>query len=435
MKKITFLTTILVVSLSFAQVPSYVPTNGLVGWWPFNGNANDESGNGNNGTVNGANLTTDRNGVSNSAYSFDGVNDKINIIAQTIIPQQSDYTVSFWFNSPFSTYNGAFLSFNSWFCKLGHDSPGFFYKDEVGNSSNNWYEQAHFNVQPTINTWNNLILNKTNNNVVLILNTAIIGNMTTYGFSNFNPSSLIQLGYYCCQEFFNGYLDDFGLWNRSLTDCEIKDIYHSQLGFTTINAGTNQLICKGDSVLLSGSGGIFLSWNNSVIDSIPFVPQQTNSYILTGGDTFGCVGSDTVIVSVLEPSSSSQTQTALDTYTWPVNNQTYTQSGTYSDTLVNAAGCDSIVTLNLTLSYTGINELNASQLVVSPNPTKDNFSISGLELLGKITSLEIKDAACKVVKVLDPTTPNFSCVGLKAGVYFLAVTSNKTECVIKIIKE
>jgi hypothetical protein len=35
-----------------AQVPSYVPTNGLVGWWPFNGNANDESGNGNNGTVN-----------------------------------------------------------------------------------------------------------------------------------------------------------------------------------------------------------------------------------------------------------------------------------------------------------------------------------------------------------------------------------------------
>ena len=27
-----------------AQVPSYVPVNGLVGWWPFNGNANDESG-------------------------------------------------------------------------------------------------------------------------------------------------------------------------------------------------------------------------------------------------------------------------------------------------------------------------------------------------------------------------------------------------------
>jgi hypothetical protein len=41
-----------------------------------------------------------------------------------------------------------------------------------------------------------------------------------------------------------------------------------------------------------------------------------------------------------------------------VNGQTYTQSGTYTDTLVNAAGCDSIVTLNLTMSYTGIEELN-----------------------------------------------------------------------------
>jgi hypothetical protein len=51
--------------------------DGLVAYYPFNGNANDESGNGNDGTVNGATLTTDRNGEAGSAYSFDGVNDKI----------------------------------------------------------------------------------------------------------------------------------------------------------------------------------------------------------------------------------------------------------------------------------------------------------------------------------------------------------------------
>jgi hypothetical protein len=55
----------------FGQVPNYVPTNGLVGYWPFNGNANDESGNGLNGIVTGASLTTDRNGAANSAYNFD----------------------------------------------------------------------------------------------------------------------------------------------------------------------------------------------------------------------------------------------------------------------------------------------------------------------------------------------------------------------------
>ena len=45
---------------------------GLVGYWPFCGNANDESGNGNNGTVNGAvaSLCPDRDGNLNSAYNF-----------------------------------------------------------------------------------------------------------------------------------------------------------------------------------------------------------------------------------------------------------------------------------------------------------------------------------------------------------------------------
>jgi hypothetical protein len=65
--------------ISNAQAPNYVPSNGLVGWWPFNGNANDQSGNGNNGTVNGATLNADRFGNSNSAFSFNGSNQRISI--------------------------------------------------------------------------------------------------------------------------------------------------------------------------------------------------------------------------------------------------------------------------------------------------------------------------------------------------------------------
>jgi hypothetical protein len=70
---------------SLAQtVPNYVPSNGLVGWWPFNGNATDESINTNDGTVNGATLTADRFGNANSAYSFNG-NNGVNIIVQDAI--------------------------------------------------------------------------------------------------------------------------------------------------------------------------------------------------------------------------------------------------------------------------------------------------------------------------------------------------------------
>ena len=96
MKKITtMIFAVLFTANLIAQVPNYVPTNGLVGWWPFNGNANDESGNGNNGTVNGATLTTDRFGNVNKSYNFDG-NDDIVIPA---ISQNSNWTICFWFYS------------------------------------------------------------------------------------------------------------------------------------------------------------------------------------------------------------------------------------------------------------------------------------------------------------------------------------------------
>ena len=79
-----------------AQVPSYVPTNGLVAYWPFNGNANDESGNGNNGINYGATATSDRNGITNSALSFNGSSNYISIPYSNTIGVQQEITISFW---------------------------------------------------------------------------------------------------------------------------------------------------------------------------------------------------------------------------------------------------------------------------------------------------------------------------------------------------
>lgn len=53
--------------------------DGLVAHYKFDGNANDSSGNGNNGVVHGATLTTDRFGNANSAYKFDGEDDWIQV--------------------------------------------------------------------------------------------------------------------------------------------------------------------------------------------------------------------------------------------------------------------------------------------------------------------------------------------------------------------
>ena len=68
----------------------------MLAYYPFNGNANDESGNGNNGTVNGATLTTDRFGNVDAAYDFDG-NSYIQSSGNNL--PDGERTVSLWLYS------------------------------------------------------------------------------------------------------------------------------------------------------------------------------------------------------------------------------------------------------------------------------------------------------------------------------------------------
>ena len=87
-----FLSVFLTTSL-FGQIPSYVPTAGLDAFYSFSNNSLDESGGSNHGTVNGATLTTDRFGSSNSAYYFDGVDDNFYINPFPQVSEQNTYTI------------------------------------------------------------------------------------------------------------------------------------------------------------------------------------------------------------------------------------------------------------------------------------------------------------------------------------------------------
>ena len=90
-------------------IPSYIPQDSLLLWLPFSGNANDGSGNGFNGTVNGAVLTTDKDGNSNSAYDFDGTNDYIDISLAYAPTTSADFTVSIWTEKTSGVTDSRFL--------------------------------------------------------------------------------------------------------------------------------------------------------------------------------------------------------------------------------------------------------------------------------------------------------------------------------------
>lgn len=114
--KFKFILIVFLIGLSFSCKQYNVLKklgNGLIAYYPFNGNANDESGNGNNGVVNGAVLTNDRQGNAQSAYYFDGNYSYIDLGNSLSIKRyQKDFTVSGWIklNQFSSSYHSIILS-------------------------------------------------------------------------------------------------------------------------------------------------------------------------------------------------------------------------------------------------------------------------------------------------------------------------------------
>ena len=85
--------------------------SGLVGHYTFSGNAQDSSGNGNNGTVNGATLTTDRCGIPNSAYSFN-FTDTFFFIGKIFVQSCNDFRANAKINASIIYNNSFFCFFN-----------------------------------------------------------------------------------------------------------------------------------------------------------------------------------------------------------------------------------------------------------------------------------------------------------------------------------
>lgn len=220
---------VLLTTLTNAQIP----TSGLVAWYPFNGNANDESGNNNNGTVNGATLINDRFGNANSAYNFNGVSDYINIVNNILPTTQTSLTISLWFNS--SDTDAHFICDRSGASNLSKysigTSPGYGYKvRSSGNPNCNYHLFANNNFNPSI--WNHIVVTKdmTAQTTSLYLNGILVGTDNHACYTNFSSATAIGRGnsFYAPygDGYTNGILDDIGIWNRVLTTTEIQQLYN-----------------------------------------------------------------------------------------------------------------------------------------------------------------------------------------------------------------
>jgi len=417
---------LLLTTISFAQIPSYVPSNGLVGWWPFNGNANDESGNGNSGIVNGATPTQDRFGNGNSAYSYNRQTvNEINVNNSGTLNSLYNITISIWVK--LVSYNEPGQSgYNHWINKSNQiNNHHFVFANNASQVYFYYTGAAGFfatNNLPQLNQWTHIVVThyydgSPNSICKFYFDGNLIESIPAIQPLNQTLDNL-KIGAFGAQNYnrVDGSLDDIGIWNRALTECEIKDLYYAQLGYSTVDAGADQTVCRGDLVTLQGAGGSSLAWDNGVVDGVPFEPAQSGAYVLTGADSLGCIGTDTVQVTVLENASSTINQTAIDSYT--LNGQTYTQSGTYTQVVPAANGCDSVITLNLELDFTGIQTHTNTSLQLYPNPVKDVMTLVGLK--GETVAFAVYSVDGKLIKS-GQTSGEIHLEDLKKGNYILKI--------------
>ena len=223
-----------------------VVTNGLIAHYPFTGNAIDSTGNGYNGVVAGASLTTDRFGKANRAYQFN-INQQITVPNSTSL-NTFPITISLWYNTDtlykgmsanvFSKYVAA--SWNGYQILMGdfgnvQNFNGF---ENNGYGVTPWYLRSYtdriigyYNEPPflqqniTAKTWYHYVFTVDSNGAKIYVNGKLVDSDTWTGQSGACANGYAwKIGGAYDGKWFQGKIDDIRIYTRVLTLDEVQTL-------------------------------------------------------------------------------------------------------------------------------------------------------------------------------------------------------------------
>ncbi|ASS50740.1 MAG: hypothetical protein A3D31_14375 [Candidatus Fluviicola riflensis] len=188
-------------------------------------------------------------------------------------------------------------------------------------------------------------------------------------------------------------------------------------------------ICGGDQVQLNGTSDYPVFWNDTLVNGTLVTPAQTSSYVASTIDSNNCSAQATFTVTVNETTAGATSVSGMDSVI--VNGTTYYQDGIYTQTLTNAEGCDSVLTVTVDLNFTGLNEFDNS-FSVAPNPMTDVLTIHNL--LNNNNRFAIKNITGQVVLsfVTNDTFTTIDVSSLTPGTYLLIdQATNQSKLLVK----
>jgi hypothetical protein len=314
--------------------------NGLVGYWPFCGNANDASGNGNTLNEYFVSYDSDRFGNSNASFFSNGIelgggssmtsnNPVFNI-------GQEEYTIGLWMKVAntsqvtrclFNTipHTGIGIAYND------NNAPGYVVYD-IGPANAFWtnlYLHGPSN-NYTPNDWHYVVVKKQGINYSQYIDGQLDHSYSNPAAANYNYDVNFRIsGISPEYQIFHGNIDDVHIYNRALSAAEIVQHYNlTESDFSSVS---------------------YLWSTGATTPTINVSPTSTTTYtctVTTNG--VSCLSNYTITVN--NSSASTNIVTAFDSFTW-LDGNTYTASNnTATYTTTNAAGCDSVISLNLTIT-------------------------------------------------------------------------------------
>ena len=250
MKRTTFFFTLVLVTILTSTIVSCIPTTpttptvncfNAVACYPFNGNANDVSGNGHNGTVIGAALTTGHKGVANSAYYFNkSTSTKIQLPNLSVFDSTGEISISIW------TKTDSVIGYGTTIISTEPDVSSDRFQININWSGNplntNIFDYGNISTgrltspasTPVFNTWEHYVFVKstTGNFMKIYKNGSEIASKTG-GASITNKAKPIVLGGspdngVHTDQLFKGSLDDLKIFNKALTASEVSTIYNAE---------------------------------------------------------------------------------------------------------------------------------------------------------------------------------------------------------------
>jgi len=216
----------------------------FIAFFPFNGNANDESGNLNHGTAYEALLTADRFDKDSSAFEFNGYSSYITIPDSPGLQSPvNELTQVAWIYIYGWSQVGA--AFGPVIMKSNSGDNAFQYRLSVSESGvntaiNNWGNAVTIFNTLNFNTWYMIASTLKNDTVKAYINGLQIGEGTLTG--PINPDNKpLEIGRDVpgATEVFNGKIDDIRIYNRALSDAEIYVLFEGSLGLSTDEQFTN----------------------------------------------------------------------------------------------------------------------------------------------------------------------------------------------------